>query len=151
LGAEENMYSQFIDSRLPLQTIFPMIPLAADIITDPLGCKAKVRGRHRYGVYMPPQDPEGFYYKIRNMDEFNTAHRDLPYSFSEMVQPLGFVIPKDTNGDRLKYPLNTSVVYDMEKHQEVPYPLIKSSPKILKGTLKNQILEKTEFLTRKSH
>jgi glycosyltransferase involved in cell wall biosynthesis len=129
LGAEENMYLRFIDSRLPLQTLFPMVPIAADIITDPLGCKAKVRGRYRYGVYMPPQDSSGFYYETRKIDEITTTGRELPFSFSEMVQPLGFSIPMDGSGDRLKYPLNTSIVFDTKILCEVKYPLALKAPK----------------------
>lgn len=124
MGAEENMYLQFIDSRLPLQTLFPMIPVAADIITDPLGCKAKVRGNRRYGVYMPPQKGGDLYYKIRKLEDFDAKGRAFPFSFAEMVEPIGFTIPVDNNGDRLKYPLNTSVVYNIQEQCNELYPLV---------------------------
>lgn len=123
LGAEENMYLQFVDSRLPLQTLFPTIPVAADIITDPLGSKAKMRGRYRYGVYMPPQDSSNLYYRTIGLGGVSSAGRNLPFSFSEIVEPLGFSLPVDENGDRLKYPLNNSVVFDTKNLCEVKYPL----------------------------
>ncbi len=122
-GAEEYMFDQFHLSKLPLQTAVCDVPVAADIITDPTGCKAKVRGQYRYGVYMPPPSPDGFYYRIRELSEFDGAARDLPLSFSDMVLPIGFHIPTDAHGDRLKHPLNTTVVYDMQNKREVKYPL----------------------------
>ncbi|MCI5217604.1 MAG: glycosyltransferase family 2 protein [Candidatus Electrothrix sp. LOE2] len=127
MGAEEYMYNRFIDSRLPLTSAFPIIPVAADIITDPLGCKAKVRGKYRFGVYMPPRTTDGMYYTIREFNEFDTSLRNIPYNFSEIVQPIGFQIPRDNNGDRLKFSLNKSVVFDMNRQCEVPYPLVESS------------------------
>ena len=83
-------------------------------VTDPTGCKAKVRGRYRYGVYFPP--PEGtYYYRIRDAEEGPQPHGDMPLSFSEVAEPIGFEIPTDARGDRLKASINTSVCFDMEK------------------------------------
>lgn len=122
-GAEEYMFDRFHLSRLPLQTAVCYVPVAADIITDPLGCKAKVRGPYRYGVYMPAPAPDGLYYRIRDLKEFDGAARRIPLSFADMVDPVGFHIPTDAQGDRLKYPLNTSVVFDIRNNCEVKYPL----------------------------
>lgn len=123
LGAEDDMVLRFYTSYRPLQTAFLLTPVAADIITDPTGCKAKVRGRHRYGVYMPP--PDGlFYYRIRDMQEFTEHSGDMPIDFTTGVQPIGFSIPLDANGDRLKSSINLSVVYDMHQKTEVKYPLM---------------------------
>ncbi|HMP77511.1 MAG TPA: glycosyltransferase [Kiritimatiellia bacterium] len=122
LGAEDDMVMRFYESRRPLQGAIPLIPVAADLITDPTGCKAKVRGHYRYGVYMPP--PEGtFYYRIRDLAEFTERADGLPLSFAEGVEPLGFRIPVDERGDRLKSQMNMSVVYDIQANQPVPYPL----------------------------
>lgn len=121
-GAEDNMLKSFFHSKLPLQAGLPWLPVAADIITDPLGCKAKVRGNHRYGVYMPPQSSDGLYYEIKRQKDIALLP-DRPLSFTELVKPIGFSIPKDSHGDRLKYPLNTSIVFDMRSQQEVKYPL----------------------------
>jgi len=123
LGAEDDMVRRFYASRRPLQTAFLLRPVAADIITDPTGCKAKVRGRYRYGVYMPPLDGT-LYYRISNMNELIQHSDDMPIDFSAGVQPLGFSIPLDANGDRLKSSINLSVVYDMHQKTEVKYPLI---------------------------
>lgn len=122
LGAEEEMVQRFYKSRLPLQGAITLVPVAADIITDPTGCKAKIRGRYRYGVYMPPQEGP-FYYRIRNLDEMPATRDNMPLSFVESVEPLGFKLPLDSDGDRLKSSINTSVVYDRTLQQEIPYPL----------------------------
>jgi hypothetical protein len=121
-GAEDDMVARFFQSRLRLQTALLEVPVAADIITDPTGCKAKVRGRYRYGVYMPPPEPP-FYYRIREWSELRSHAGPLPLSFSEGVRPLGFTIPVDAKGDRLKSSLNPSVVFDIERGQPVAYPL----------------------------
>lgn len=122
LGAETDMVRRFFGSRRPLQAALLDVPVAADIVTDPTGCKAKVRGRYRYGVYMPPPQPP-FYYRIRRWEDLQSGVRALPLSFAEGVEPLGFRIPVDARGDRLKSSLNTSVVYDIERDRPVPYPL----------------------------
>lgn len=113
LGAEEDMVQRFYRSRVPLQGAIPLVPVAADIITDPTGCKAKVRGKCRYGVYTPP--PEGvFYYRIRDMSEMCGPSDGVPVNFTDGVQPIGYEIPLDKDGDRLKSSINTSVVFDIE-------------------------------------
>jgi hypothetical protein len=122
-GAEDGMLSRFHRSRWRLQQALPFLPVAADIITDPLGCKAKVRNGVRYGVYMPPQDGQPYYYGIRSMDEFRPCDRTEPYSFRDIAVPLGFRIPVDRNGDRLKFPLNDSIQYDVLKGQSIEFPL----------------------------
>jgi hypothetical protein len=122
LGAEDDMVSRFNAWGRPLQMAVPMLPVAADILTDPLGCKAKVRGRFRYGVYMPP--PEGtFYYRIRPQSELADRGGDLPLTFTDVAQPIGFRLPLDAGGERLKFPINTSVVFDIEKGCAVRHPL----------------------------
>lgn len=125
-GAEDDMLRSFFLSRLPLQAGLPWLPVAADIITDPLGCKAKVRGTHRYGVYMPSQSPDGLYYEIRRQAEIQLLP-DRPLSFMELARPIGFSIPTDSQGDRLKYSINTSVVFDMNEQRKVKYPLTQLS------------------------
>jgi hypothetical protein len=121
LGAEEDMIQRFFASRRPLQGAIPFVPVAADLITDPLGCKAKVRKNIRYGVYMPP--PEGtFYYRIRDFEEVKGYSGRWPMDFSVGVEALGFTIPVDENGDRLKFSFNDSVRYDIGKDRPIPDP-----------------------------
>lgn len=124
MGAEEYMFENFFLSRKPLQAGFCVLPVAADIVTDPLGCKAKVRGQYRYGVYMPPQSPDGLYYEIMEMEEIKGLSPELPLSFADVVKPIGFRIPTDKQGDRLKWSINTSVMFDIKNGREVDYPLI---------------------------
>ncbi len=112
LGAEDDMVLRFFASGNPLQMGYLVKPVAADILTDPTGCKAKVRGNRRYGVYLPP--PEGtLYYRIQDTATIPDPPADFPISFMEGVSPLGFTIPTAPNGDPLKSSINTSVVADI--------------------------------------
>jgi len=107
LGAEDDMIARVRRKGLRLQLAIPQIPLAADIINDNIGCKAKVRKGIRYGVYTSPPDGGAYYYAIKSYEERKkTARPDRPLSFSECVEPIGFEIPKDANGDRLKASFN---------------------------------------------
>jgi len=117
MGAEEYMYNRFYDMRIPLQFGLPLMPVAADIITDPLGTKAKVRGGKRYGVYVPPHEGP-FYYEIRK-EEVMPPAEEIPLSFTDVARPLGFSIPLDENGDRKKYGLNEAVVFDIKNNCQV--------------------------------
>lgn len=112
LGAEDDMVARFFAGGHPLQMAYMMTPVAADILTDPTGCKAKVRGNRRYGVYFPP--PEGtFYYRVREAAAMPAPKGNLPLSFMEGVEPMGFTIPTDASGERLKSSINTAVVFDI--------------------------------------
>ena len=122
LGAEDDMVRRFYAMRRPIQGAMPFVPVAADIVTDPLGCKAKVRGRYRYGVYMPPQQGD-HYYRIRDYGTLAGYDGPLPMDFGQGVEALGFDIPVDRDGDRLKGSFNPSVKFDMEAGAYVPYPL----------------------------
>ncbi|MCC5847956.1 MAG: glycosyltransferase [Verrucomicrobia bacterium] len=123
LGAEDLMVETFYRSGRPLQMAHLEIPVAADIVTDPLGCKAKVRGSYRFGDYMPPPE-EPFYYRIREQQEVAALSGERPLSFSDVADPLGFILPTDGNGDRLKAALNTSVVVEVATNQRVEHPLV---------------------------
>lgn len=107
LGAEDDMVDRVRRLGLRLQIATPGVPLAADIINDQLGCKAKVRKGIRYGIYTPPPAGGKFYYAIRPFEKRARVSRmDRPLSFSECVEPLGFTFPKDHLGDRLKTSFN---------------------------------------------
>lgn len=106
----------------------PVVPVAADIITDPTGCKAKVRNGYRYGVYMPP--PEGtFYYRIRFLKDVRDEGDEFPIDFTRGVGPLGFRLPFDNRGERKKSSINTSVVFDIDKDEPIEFPL--SNPDVM--------------------
>ncbi len=118
LGAEDDMMDRVRKKGLRLQLATPQIPLAADIINDDVGCKAKVRKGIRYGNYTPPPDGGAYYYKIRSVEErVRKVHADRPLSFSECVEPMGFEIPKDGNGDRLKASFNEQPCTEIRKHE----------------------------------
>lgn len=112
LGAEDDMVSRFFDQGEPLQMAYMVKSVAADILTDPTGCKAKVRGNRRYGVYLPPPE-ETVYYRIQDVASIPEPLDDFPISFMEGVEPIGFKIPTDVNGDRLKSSINSAVVSDI--------------------------------------
>lgn len=126
LGAEDDMVQRFYASKRPIQAAMPWVPVCADIVTDPLGCKAKVRGNFRYGVYMPPQQGE-YYYKIRDWEEFRTYDGEYPMNFTEGVETIGYTMPVDEHGDRIKGSFNASVKFDMIKQEYVPFPLVEDS------------------------
>ncbi len=109
-GGETEMLQRFKKSGLILQRALPIVPVAADIVNDPTGTKAKVRGNKRYGVYNAP--PEGsFYYRIYKQDEVSHLDsRRMPLSFEEFVKPIGFTLPLDDDGNLLRNPINIAVV-----------------------------------------
>jgi hypothetical protein len=103
LGAEDDMIARVRQSGMRLQLALLQIPVAADIINDDIGCKAKVRKGVRYGQYTPPADGGKLYYQIHaEADLQKRSHANRPMNFSECVNPIGFSIPVDENGDRLK-------------------------------------------------
>jgi glycosyltransferase involved in cell wall biosynthesis len=112
-GGETEMLNRWIKTRMPLQRALPILPVSADIINDSLGTKAKIRGNKRYGVYTPPLKGD-FYYKIYEQNEVaDLLRRELPVSFEEFVEPIGFDLPLDTDGNLLKNSLNDTVITDL--------------------------------------
>ena len=109
LGAEDLMIETFQTSGRTWQQAAMMRPVAADIINDNLGCKAKVRGGKRYGIYTPPAEG-GFYYEIMRESDLPTSDRGLPRCFEDHVRPRGFRLPLDERGDLLKASINESVI-----------------------------------------
>ena len=118
LGAEQDMLRRHRESGRRLEAVLMRFPVAADILTDPRGTKARVRlGNRRYGRYAPP--PQGaFYYRIWDDSELAAFDRFRPApGFEDFVQPLGFDLPLDADGSLLK----VSVISEQE-----PYELIGS-------------------------
>jgi len=113
LGAEADMVQRFYERGWVLQQAVLSCPVAADIVTDPIGSKAKVRGGKRYGVYMPP--PNGlYYYEINEENISDFTPRALPQPFEETVTPIGFSLPMDNEGNLLKADhINLEVVQDI--------------------------------------
>lgn len=119
LGAEEEMLRRYFRSGLDLERVLMRVGVAADVVTDPRGTKARIRlGTRRYGRYAPP--PQGsVYYRLWDAGELLRFARIEPApAFEDMVEPLGFELPLDANGNLLK----TSVVNDQE-----PYELVGAS------------------------
>ena len=109
-GGEAEMLLRWQRSGEPLQRALPVLPVSADILTDGLGTKAKVRGDKRYGDYKPPVQGNFYYHIRRQEDAADLLKNDLPVSFEDFVEPIGFNLPLDEHGDLLKGGLNMSIV-----------------------------------------
>jgi len=119
LGAEDDMIDRVRKKGLRLQMATPQVPLAADIINDDIGCKAKVRKGIRYGNYTPPPGGGSIYYEIQSYEErLKSVRENRPLSFSECVKPLGFEIPLDAAGDRLKASFNDQQQTNVRKDEK---------------------------------
>jgi hypothetical protein len=102
-GAEADVVRRYRQSGLKLRKGLLQQPVLAEIITDPNGTQARVRGNRRYGTYFAPPDG-GFYYRIREESD-PLPLRGSAVPFEEAVEPLGFELPIDREGNRLKNPL----------------------------------------------
>jgi glycosyltransferase involved in cell wall biosynthesis len=117
LGAEADMDRRYRDSGLRLESYLLAVPVAAEVLTDPRGTKARIRqGNRRYGRYAPPPEPP-LYYRIRDLGELRARFGGVEpaASFEDVVEPVGWELPLDASGALLK----TSVISDEE-----PYELI---------------------------
>jgi hypothetical protein len=116
LGTEGDMERRYWASGRKLEAVMMRYPVAADIVTDPRGTKARVRlGNRRYGRYAPPPRGE-LYYRIWDDHETRRFEGIKPApGFEDYVQPIGFELPVDADGNLLK----VSVINDEE-----PYELI---------------------------
>lgn len=110
-GGETEMLQRWRRSGLPWQRATPILPVAADIINDTLGSKAKIRKNKRYGVYTPPTQGE-FYYQIIEQTRVE-INRPFPIPFEELVQPIGFELPLDAEGNLRKMGINQSIVSEI--------------------------------------
>lgn len=101
-GFEIVVQERYEQSGMKLERCLAQTPIMAQIYTDMRGNQGRVRGNRRYGNYWAPTDG-ALYYKIWNeadLDRFMEVGR--PLSFEESVQPIGFRLPMDENGDLLK-------------------------------------------------
>lgn len=104
LGAEDDMVMRYFRSGLKLENVQMRYCVAADIVTDMAGTKARVRGGNkRYGNYLAP--PHGtLYYRILDYRDVEKrfADRAPAPGFEDVVEPLGFPLPYDAEGNLLK-------------------------------------------------
>lgn len=81
------------------------IPLFAPVWNDPRGGYAFIRGEKRCGYYL---DPEGSkYYKNQTFQDYNRylePKNRIPYSFPEIVIPIGWQFNTNESGDQVKFP-----------------------------------------------
>jgi glycosyltransferase involved in cell wall biosynthesis len=102
-GAEADVVRRYREAGLTLRKALLQQPVLAEIITDPHGTQARVRGNRRYGTYFAP--PEGTsYYRIRRDSEPLALRNNIAVPFEDAVEPLGFALPLDAHGNRLKNP-----------------------------------------------
>jgi hypothetical protein len=116
LGAEADMIRRYRDSELRLEAFLMRFPAVADIVTDPRGTKARIRrGDRRYGLYRPPSQGD-LYYRIWDESELvRFEHLEPAPGFEDLVEPLGFELPLDEQGDLLK----VSVINESEPYEPV--------------------------------
>jgi glycosyltransferase involved in cell wall biosynthesis len=107
LGSEEDMVKRFYKKGIPLQQACLFISVAADIINDSMGAKAKVRKGFRYGNYTAPANGH-FYYELINQDKIDSKV-EQPIAFEDIITPISFTLPLDENGNMLKAAINMSV------------------------------------------
>lgn len=112
LGAEDDMIERFQSSSFHWQMALLSRPVAADIVNDDIGCKAKMRQGKRHGIYTPPKDGS-FYYEILNEASLPSGDGRYPLSFESTVKPIGFQLPCDAEGNLLKASLNSSVITEI--------------------------------------
>ncbi len=112
-GGETAMLRAYWNSGMILDKAQVHLPLAADIVTDSSGCKAKVRGMKRYGHYAPP--PNGtFYYRIRSQEEVWSLNQTRhPVAFEDFVEPIGYTLPLDSEGGLKKVAINSDIETDI--------------------------------------
>jgi glycosyltransferase involved in cell wall biosynthesis len=104
-GAEDDVVRRYRRAGFRLRKALLQVPVIAEIITDPKGTQARVRGNRRYGRYLPPPQAP-FYYRIWSEAEARAIpRRQSALAFEDIVQPLGFKVPCDAAGGRLKNPL----------------------------------------------
>lgn len=103
LGSEEDMVKRFYQSGKPLQQACLNISVAADIINDDIGAKAKVRKGYRYGNYTPPLG--NYYYELIDQKDIQLSDNN-PICFEDFVKPVGFKLPFDKNHNLLKASIN---------------------------------------------
>lgn len=121
LGAEDNMIQRVRNHPVwsHLEAYLMMFPVAADVATDERGTKAKVRsGNRRYGAYRSPAEGR-FYYRVRPATE-SLTNPPSPFPvwpFESWVEPVGFELPLDANGDLKK----VSVIREDEPWTDVRF------------------------------
>lgn len=105
-GAEDDVVRRYRQSGLALRKALLRQPVLAEIITDSHGTQARVRGNRRYGTYFAPPDGT-LYYRIRDeSDPWPLRGSAVP--FEEAVEPIGFGLPLDPEGNRLKNPVGVN-------------------------------------------
>jgi glycosyltransferase involved in cell wall biosynthesis len=104
LGAEQDMIDRFVRTGIELEAFLMTLPVVADVVTDPRGTKARIRqGNRRYGRYAPPPQGSSLYYRIRDAEELQELARRRPApAFEDVVEPCGFELPLDEQGNLLK-------------------------------------------------
>ena len=101
-GAEDDMVRRYRASGVRARKALLEVPVLAEIITDPSGTQARIRGNRRFGRYFAPPAGDS-YYRVWSEDEAGAIKRKgSATSFEEAVVPLGFELPYDAQGNRLK-------------------------------------------------
>jgi glycosyltransferase involved in cell wall biosynthesis len=104
-GAEDDVVRRYGGAGLRLRKALLEVPVMAEIITDPNGTQARVRGNRRYGRYFAPPDGTLYYRILSESEAAALPKRGSAVAFEDIVQPIGFELPYDAHGNRLKNPV----------------------------------------------
>lgn len=81
-------------------------PAAAQIVTDPRGTNARVRGNRRYGAYWPPHDGDLYYTIADSIPCIMTAKHPVTIEDAvKLATPIGWDPPLAADGSWLKNPI----------------------------------------------
>lgn len=81
-------------------------PAAAQIVTDPRGTNARVRGNRRYGAYWPPHDGDLYYTIADSIPCIMTAKHPVAIEDAvKLATPIGWDPPLAADGSWLKNPI----------------------------------------------
>jgi hypothetical protein len=81
-------------------------PAAAQIVTDPRGTNARVRGDRRYGAYWPPHGGDLYYQIVDAIPCAKDALHPVPIEdVVKLAQPIGWEPPLAADGSWLKNPI----------------------------------------------
>lgn len=95
-----------VNTNKKLNCVMPIIPVSCAIYTDSRGTNARIRKNKLYGDYWPPKI-DYRYYNISNLEDKIKlyATRVIPVGIEDIVEPLGFSLPLDENGNMKKQPI----------------------------------------------
>ena len=87
------------------------VPIFACVWNDPRGGYAFVRGEKRWGHYLDPIK-EKYYNNLtfKEYKDFLKNNNRIPFSFTDVVKPIGWEYSKNEIGDQVKFPQSQVII-----------------------------------------